>query len=189
MSEKQLIKDIEIIEKEKENIEKEKELLKYEKEQIQNEKKENIKFKKINQNKTKKLQKKQNKINNNDDSIHLSIELENKKSIMASFSVFCISHFLIGQARQHLCQAIDALFELLAHHLADEEVEVGLDGQAHSALVVVLRKQLNPHVCCHGHPFGSELDGLLRLALYDAERGCSYRGVARNAVPVELQLS
>ena len=61
--EKQLIKDIEIIEKEKENIEKEKELLKYEKEQIQNEKKENIKFKKINQNKTKKLQKKQNKIN------------------------------------------------------------------------------------------------------------------------------
>ena len=108
---------------------------------------------------------------------------------MASFSVFCISHFLIGQARQHLCQAIDALFELLAHHLADEEVEVGLDGQAHSALVIVLRKQLNPHVCCHGHPFGSELDGLLRLALYDAERGSSYRGVARNAVPVELQLA
>ena len=62
--EKQIVKDIEIIEKEKENMEKERELLQYEKEQLQKEKMENIKFKKINQNKAKKLKKKEIKINN-----------------------------------------------------------------------------------------------------------------------------
>ena len=66
--EEQIVKDIEIIEKEKDNIEKEKEMLELEKEKIQNEKIENIKFRKINNNNTKKLKKKEI-INNNNSKI------------------------------------------------------------------------------------------------------------------------
>lgn len=55
--ESQIIKDIEIIEKEKENIEKEKALIEYEKEQIHKEKIQNIKFKKNNNKRAKKLKK------------------------------------------------------------------------------------------------------------------------------------
>ena len=61
----QIVKDIEIIEKEKENIEKEREILEFEKEKLKKEKMENIKFKKINKNRAKKLKKKENMINNN----------------------------------------------------------------------------------------------------------------------------